>query len=179
MKENLRVSRYNNGELISRNVPTNQWHTTYYGLCTSYNNQISNEIPHGKLYNWYAVSDSRKLCPIGWHVPTDTEFNTLIGLLGGATSAGGKLKQTGTAYWLSPNTGATNHSNFSALGSGRMHYQSGEYDLLLQQGLFWARNQFPNDPSISFSLTVENISAQTYIGGYQNYTGLSVRCLKD
>jgi uncharacterized protein (TIGR02145 family) len=179
MKENLRVSKYNNGDLIPRNVPTSQWFSTYYGLCASYDNQVSNEIPHGKLYNWYAVSDSRKLCPIGWHVPTEIEFNTLIGLLGGVTSAGGKLKQTGTLYWLTPNTGATNFSNFSALGSGRMHSQAGEFDLFKEYAIFWAKNQITNDPTVSYSLSLDNVSSGANVGGYQNYTGLSVRCLKD
>ena len=74
-----------------------------------------------QLYNWYAVNTG-KLCPEGWHVPTDDEWTILTDYLGGKSVAGGKLKETGTSHWLSPNTGATNETGFTGLPTGYRNY---------------------------------------------------------
>lgn len=78
----------------------------------------SMKLSFGLLYNWYAATDVRNIAPSGWHVPTPTEFNILTNYLGGMLVAGGKLKETGTTYWDTPNTGAINQYGFSGLGSG-------------------------------------------------------------
>ena len=65
-------------------------------------------------YNWYAVNTG-KLCPGGWHVPSDAEWTILTDFLGGINVAGGKMKEAGLTHWRSPNASATNESNFSAL----------------------------------------------------------------
>jgi len=80
-------------------------------------------IKYGALYNWYAASKNGgmgngSIAPSGWHVPTDAELNYLRAYLGGELLAGGKLKETGLTYWLTPNLNATNETNFSMRGSG-------------------------------------------------------------
>jgi len=79
---------------------------------------ILTNINYGKLYNWYAATDNRNLSNTGWHIPTSTEATTLQTYLGGGTNMGGKLKEIGFTYWLSPNTGATNEVGFNVRGNG-------------------------------------------------------------
>jgi len=117
MKENLKVTRYRNGDIITptnpatldisgESAPKYQW---------AYNGDEGNVAVYGRLYTWYAATDLRNVCPSGWHLPTDTEWTTLTTFLGGFKVAGGKLKETGSAHWQSPSTGATNQSGFTAL----------------------------------------------------------------
>ena len=116
--ENLRTTKYSDGSSIAHVTDNAQWDALVTGgYCWFENNNIY-EIPYGKLYNWYAVDDQRSLCPVGWRIPTVADFNTLIEYLGGTDLAGGKLKQEGTETWSDPNTGATNSSGFTAVGSG-------------------------------------------------------------
>ena len=133
MKENLRVTRYNDGTNIpldtsggsSGNAPGQTWSRTTTGARTVYRHDIGNLATYGYLYNWHAAMGNtgggaapKKICPTGWHVPTDAEWLTLINFLGGESAAGGKMKSTGTTYWRAPNRGATNESGFTALPGG-------------------------------------------------------------
>jgi uncharacterized protein (TIGR02145 family) len=119
MQKNLNVSKYKNGDIITQVTNANQWAALTTGAWCWYNNDSATyAATYGKLYNWYAVNDSRGLAPNGWHVPSDGEWTTLTDYLGGAVLAGGKLKETGTTHWNSPNTGATNSSGFLGLPSG-------------------------------------------------------------
>ncbi len=117
MKENLRTTKYANGDVIPNVTDGNQWSnlTTGAWSCYSNNNQIQNLF--GNLYNWFAVADQRNICPTGWHVPSDVEWITLTDYLGGESVAGGKMKST-AIYWQSPNQDATNESGFSGLPGG-------------------------------------------------------------
>lgn len=86
-----------------------------------YDNNPDNGAIYGKLYNWYAaklLDLDMATAGFGWRVPTSTDFSTLTTTLGGASVAGGKMKMTGLDYWTTPNTGATNESGFTGLGSG-------------------------------------------------------------
>jgi len=114
MKENLRTGKYRNGNDIN----TDWTQVPYVGTASDYAHVSYYDSIYGKLYNWYAVGDARKICPVGFHVPNDTEWIELRTFLGGAAVAGGKMKETDTTYWQSPNTGATNSSGFSARPSG-------------------------------------------------------------
>jgi uncharacterized protein (TIGR02145 family) len=108
MKSNLMVSKYRNGDVIPQVSDPTQWANLTTGAWCYYTNDTANGPIYGKLYNWYAVIDSRGLAPIGWHVPSDLEFTTLSNCLGGEPIAGGKMKATN--LWDSPNTGANNSS---------------------------------------------------------------------
>ena len=130
MAENLRVAKYRNGEAIPIVNLSNEWNNKLKtGVCCSYKNTMDkNKIAtYGLMYNWYAVGDQRNIAPAGWHVPTDADWTTLTTALGGEQLAGLKLKEAGTAHWLSPNTGATNESGFTAIPLGERDYEDGRF----------------------------------------------------
>jgi uncharacterized protein (TIGR02145 family) len=122
MGENLKTTRYNDGSVIPLITDDNTaWETASTNgapAYTWYNNDASNLITYGALYNWYAIdtlsNGNKNVCPTGWHVPTDVEWTTLTTYLG----AGGKMKEAGLAHWTTPNTGATNESGFAGLPGG-------------------------------------------------------------
>ncbi|MBU6331934.1 MAG: hypothetical protein KGQ80_05920, partial [Bacteroidetes bacterium] len=121
-QSNLKVTKYRNGDIIPTGLSNAQWGSTTSGAYAIFNNDPVNDALYGKLYNWYAVTDSRGLCPTGWHVPTDGEWTTLTTFLGGESVAGGAMKSTATqptpGGWNAPNTGATNSSGFTGLPGG-------------------------------------------------------------
>jgi len=123
MVEDLKVTHYRNGDPIQYAPDDLQWMLTIAGAYCWYHNDLSNKTKLGAMYNWFAVIDSRKLTPPGWHVPSDDEWIILEDYLGGREVAGGKLKATGTledgkGLWAFPNLGATNESGFTALPGG-------------------------------------------------------------
>ena len=127
VKENLNVSKYNDGTVIPQVTDPNAWANLTTGAWCYYNNTAANGPIYGKLYNYYAVAGihdtiastpNKVLAPIGFHVPTDTNWTTLTDYLGGLLVAGGEMKEIGTAHWMSPNTGATNSSGFTGLSDG-------------------------------------------------------------
>ena len=126
MTENLRTTVYANGDPIPNITDGFLWSNLTSGALAHFNNDNQIENPYGKLYNWHAVADSRNVCPAGLHIPYESEWNTLINFPdpnanNGNTepkTAGGKMKSTGTQFWQSPNTDATNESGFSALPGG-------------------------------------------------------------
>jgi uncharacterized protein (TIGR02145 family) len=129
MAENLNTSIYRNGDPIMTNLDPAAVQYSTSGAWSYNDNNAVNACPYGKLYNWYACVDSRQLCPTGWHVPSDGEWTTLSTYLGGESVAGGKMRATGdvvsgTGYWLSPNSTATNSSGFSALPGGYRFFNS-------------------------------------------------------
>lgn len=129
--ENLTVSKYNDGTIIPQVTDPTAWGNLTTGAWCYYNNDPANGLIYGKLYNYYAVAGihdtiaatpNKVLAPIGFHVPTDTNWTTLSDYLGGFPVAGGELKEIGTAHWMSPNTGATNSSGFTGLSDGYRWY---------------------------------------------------------
>src|SRR6266496_3426307 len=118
MKENLKTIHYRNGESILTGLSDASWGITTSGAFSIYNNDAANNTVYGKLYNWYAVIDSRKIAPAGWHVPSKAEWTILINSLGGLNLAGGAMKEAGLTHWNTPNSGATNNSGFIGLPAG-------------------------------------------------------------
>jgi len=174
IKQNLRVSKYRNGDSIPTNLSNTQWQNTTSGACAIYNNTSANDSIYGKLYNWYAVADPRGLCPTGWHAPSDAEWTTLVNFLGGSSVAGGKMKAV-SSLWIPPNTGATNSSGFTGLpggvrgniGSSGMGYY----------GYWWSSTQYS---SADAGIRPLNHSIASSYQTYGNKAGgLSVRCVKD
>ncbi len=176
--ENLNTSRYRNGDLIPHVTDREQWRNSTTGAWCYYNNDPANGPIYGKLYNWYAVIDPRGLAPSGWHIPTQTEFQTLITYLGGSVVAGGKLKsRTG---WQSPNDGATNITGFTALPGGNRWYNNfltGGSSAMGTKGSFWSATTVGNTYAYRLDL-FEYSPAAPMIQGYRN-SGCSVRCIKD
>lgn len=181
MKENLKTTKYSDDTNIPNILLNDKWYNTYDGAYCYYSNSSSNASAYGALYNWYAVNTS-KLCPTGWHVPTSSEYNTLASYLGDSNIAGGKMKTTGTTYWNSPNTGASNSSNFSARGGGYRE-PNGTFRNLKNWGVFWTSST----GSDGYVLNRVCWSYNEILGsaGYLEYNGLpmetgaSVRCVKN
>lgn len=187
MAENLKTSIYRNGEAISNVVNNSIWVNTTAGAYSFYDLSSQYECPYGKLYNWFAVSDPRLLCPIGWHVATDAEWSILINHLdpnadGGnfnPNSAGSQLKSTGSQYWLNLNQDATNGSGFSGLPGGfRQEY--GAFNNIGSNGYWWSSTIAEEiDPIFIWARSIGSGvgDATRYLNGKRN--GASVRCIKD
>jgi len=176
MQRNLLVTHYSNGDAIS-NVTDN---ATWGGLSTAayswYNNDAGTyKETYGALYNWYAANDIRNVCPTGWHVPTDAEFTALSTYLGGESVAGGKLKEEGYTHWISPNTGATNETGFTALPGGERETDGG-YSAIEYSAFLWSAT--PWDANSSWARFIANSQEYVLRSYYNNKYGYSVRCIK-
>ncbi len=182
MKENLKVSKYRNGDLISTNLDNTSWQNTTSGAYAIYNNDAANNTTYGKLYNWFAVADPRGLCPAGWHVPSDAEWTTLENFLGGASvAAGGKMKSTGTiqastGLWQDPNTGATNSSGFTAFPGGTRDFVGAFYNLG-GTGFWWSSTE--NTSTFAWLRALSYYFANSSRVDDNKTYGFSVRCLRD
>ncbi len=176
MSENLKVSKYRNGESISTGLSDVNWSSTTTGAYAVYNNDAANNISYGKLYNWYAIADPRNVCPTGWHVPSDAEWTALTTFLGGESVAGGKMKSTGTQFWVSPNVGATNESNFTGLPGG-YRYDSGTYGYSGGLGAWWSST--PQDSNNAWYRYLFYYYGVAYRFDSNKHYGYSVRCIKD
>jgi uncharacterized protein (TIGR02145 family) len=174
MVENLNVTHYRNGDPIPNVTSDPTWMTLTTGAYCNYNNDLNNAATYGRLYNWYAVNDSRKIAPAGWHVPSGAEFTTLQLNYGGANVAGGPLKESGTVHWNSPNDGATNSNGFTALPGGRRGVSLGTIYLsgLGLEGDWWQSNT-------NQYFLMSTFSAMFYQYTAESQTGLSVRLLHD
>jgi uncharacterized protein (TIGR02145 family) len=176
MVENLKTTRYRNGDAIQDGTSPELWVFGITGAYRMYDNDVSNSHTYGLLYNWYAVNDPRNICPAGWHVPTDPEWNTLVTYLGGDNVAGGKLKETGTTHWISPNIGATNSSGFTALPGGRAICDA-TFDYLGERGEWWCAMEC--DAGNAWYIGLIYLSGFIYKDYNTKKNGFSVRCLKD
>ena len=176
MVENLRTTKYNDGTSIPLVTDAAAWSTlTTPAYCWYNNDEATFKSTYGALYNWYAVNTG-KLCPTGWHVPSDAEWATLITYLGDTTKAGGKLKETGTTHWVSPNTGATNSTGFTALPGGS-HYTNGVFYLNGKYGWYWGTTE--NTSSDAWHIYLQYNTSLIYRTAGSKGLGFSVRCLKD
>jgi uncharacterized protein (TIGR02145 family) len=123
MAENLKATKYNDGSPITFVGPTDMWFVTGKAeYCWFANSDIRFRNTYGALYNWYAVN-SLKLCPVGWHVPEDSEWQVLKDYLGGAAYIGNKIKETGGIHWFNPDINTTNESGFTALPGGYRNFE--------------------------------------------------------
>jgi uncharacterized protein (TIGR02145 family) len=179
MAENMRVTKYRNGDLIPNVTDNSAWTTLTTGAYCSYGNTANKDdiATYGRLYNWYAASDSRNIAPAGWHVPSDAEWTTLITYLGGAIVAEGKMKEAGHTHWAGPNTSATNESGFTALPSGyRVSSNGAFYNLGLFVG-WWSSTAAGAAYAWNRSLNYgSDYCERAYTN---NQFGFSVRLIKD
>jgi uncharacterized protein (TIGR02145 family) len=138
-----------------------------------YDNNGSNCDIYGRLYTWEAATSA---CPDGWHLPSDDEWTTLIDFLGGEDVAGGKMKETGTTHWNSPNTGATNSSGFTALPGGYRNTSGGFYGKGYD-GYWWSATGYSSTDAWSRRLYYDNDGVARLT--YSKEDGFSVRCVRD
>jgi uncharacterized protein (TIGR02145 family) len=178
-QSNLRVSKYRNGDSIPTGLSNSAWQTTAVGAYAVYNNVLGNDTLYGKLYNNNAVTDSRGLCPTGWHVPTNVEWANLVTALGGGSVAGGVLKSTATqptpGGWTVPNTGATNSSGFTARPGG-LRDVNGDFGQLGASGFWWS-SSISGANALARSLSYA--FGSVYLNYLDRFNGFSVRCLRD
>jgi uncharacterized protein (TIGR02145 family) len=213
MKENLRVRRYNDSTVIrfdkSGGTAGDSTGQTWsgggrkYGAYTIYAHDStatpSNLTSYGYLYNWYAAkgiastgsTTYKNICPTGWHVPTDSDWNKLIisihsgadtsGTAIQSTTAGGKMKSTGnntagTGLWTSPNTGADNLSGFTGLPGG-FRSNPGRFEDIRNSALFWSATENTTTTAWSRGLGHNNGNVSRISSIFA--VGASVRCLRD
>lgn len=176
MKENLKVTKYRNGDSIPTTTSSSIPNDSLSKYQWAYTNNESNVATYGRLYTWYAATDSRGLCPTGWHLPTDAEWTTLTDYLGGESVAGGKMKETGTTHWISPNYGADNSSGFTALPGGAS-YHDGSFGNMGYHGIWWSAMESRATTAWYRDLGYDG----SYVGriDVNKNLGFSVRCVKD
>ena len=189
MKENLRVTHYKDGTVIPTGLssgPSGEWYMNDEGAYSVYDNNQQNVEIYGHLYNWYAATDSRGVCPEGWHVPSEQEFNELIEYLGGSDIAGGKLKEAGFEHWNYPNIGATNESGFTALPAGIRYGYADLYQYINLSAFFWSSDYHNIELEQSKYMRVNSDIMPNYADGddaiqyYDDmHRGFSIRCLED
>ncbi len=176
MAENLKVTHCRNGDAIPNVTDNRGWGNYAIGAYCNYDNYASNVATYGRLYNWDAVTDSRQIAPEGWHMPSDEEWQTLVDYLGGSSIAGGKMKETGTSHWISPNSGATNESGFSASPGGyRSNY--GNYYYMGTYAYFWSSTKSYGTIALTWILHYDYSGVER--SGFDKHWGFSVRCVRD
>ncbi|MDD3642821.1 MAG: fibrobacter succinogenes major paralogous domain-containing protein, partial [Candidatus Krumholzibacteria bacterium] len=176
MAENLKVTHYRDGDSIPVVTDDNVWYTLTYGACCAYDNSSDNLDVYGRLYNWRAVSDPRGIAPEGWHVATDNEWSTLVVQLGGASVAGGEMKEMGTDHWLAPNEDANDSAGFTALPGGGRGYM-GYFIGLQNNAWFWSATEYST--SRAYLRELSAYDAVIYRLNHAKDYGYSVRCVKD
>lgn len=179
MSKNLDSITFSNGEIIPQAQTNEEWEKagkeSKPAWCY-YQNDPVNGQHYGKLYNWYAVKDTRRLAPQGWHIPDAAEWQTLIDASGSGELAAGKLKKAGTAYWNHPNAGATDESGFSALPGGYRDNKGGFYTLG-NYATFWTASECGR--SSAWGRHMSRGDTKVYLNGISKSYGFSVRCIKD
>lgn len=169
MVENLRAMRYNDGTSIPLVTDSAAWASLNGPGYTTYNNttNIDTITTYGRLYNGYAVNTG-KLCPKGWRVPTESDWNILIDYLGGESVAGGKLKELGTAQWSEGNI-ADNSSGFTALPGGNRGANAKFFNMG-ENAYYWSQ---------TLGFYINSGGTAMYSMAFSNNFGLSVCCIKE
>jgi uncharacterized protein (TIGR02145 family) len=196
MAENLNTSVYRNGDAIENVTGVNEWlysDTVETGAWCYYNNNGNAfECPYGKLYNYHAISDARGVCPVGWHIPSDAEWQQLVAFIDPALnlSAYGELPESSiagaalTSLWDQPyfSSTAANSKGFSNIGGGiRYGFPGQDFEGIGGVGSYWSNseNLNPSDGTVAYV----NGRMISYIGVYRMpfgpFYGLSARCLRD
>ena len=177
MTENLKTTKYNNGDRIIHDTIDSQWGSSADGAYCFYLYEPQMKDYSGCLYNWFAVNDVRGIAPAGWHVPTDADWNTLATYLGGASIAGGKLKEAGDTHWYDPNTGATNETGFTALPGGFLYASLVTFNNAGKYAYWWSATNASSDNGGTWAVDYQS----TVLSGYSStkYNGYSVRCIKN
>jgi len=189
MAENLKTTKYADGTAIPLVNTTSTWDAltaTSKAYCW-YNDDIANKATYGALYTWAAAmndaasvttnpSGIQGVCPTGWHLPSDAEWTQLTTYLGGESDAGGKLKETGTTHWTSPNISATNETGFTALPGG-FRSTNGTFSNIGNYGYWWSASEY--DTTYAWYRFMYNNVSIVYRSYKNKEVGYTVRCLRD
>jgi uncharacterized protein (TIGR02145 family) len=176
MAENLKTAKYNDGTTIPLVTDEKAWEALITpGYCWYNKDATTSKGTYGALYNWYTVN-TKKLCPQGWHIPVDAEWTILTTSLGGESAAGTKLRESGSAHWQKPNSGATNSSGFNALPGGYRN-NHGVFANINFFGFWWSATEYV--PTASYCLSIGCASSEVLRIFSMKKNGYSVRCIKD
>ena len=185
MLENLRTTKYNDGTSIPLVTDASAWDLLSTPAYCYYDTTGSDYAAYtqdtfGALYNYFVVADTNSLnvCPVGWHVPTVTEWLSLESFLGGQGVAGAKMKQAGLTHWNSPNSGATNESGFTGMPGG-MRTNSGTFITIGDIGFWWSSSEGEIDMDRAWDLSLHHFETDAAIVTNVKEHGFSVRCLRD
>lgn len=184
MAENLLTDHYRNGDPIPIETDDSSWNVLQIGAsCWMANDSARFHCPYGKLYNAFALEDSRSICPTGWHIPSAAEWNILENNLGGMDSAGGKLMSISLDWGV--RTNRNNSSGWSALPGGMRIAAPGGIQISgpdfrdqAQKGYWWTSTTNSGGTQNTYRV-LDTSNTQLLSGSYNKTYGLSVRCIKD
>ena len=188
MAENLKTTKYRNVDPIPNATDQTEWNALRTGAFCNYDNLIYRAETYGRLYNNFAVSDSRNIAPVGWHVPSVEEWQILIDFCGGNDIASDVLKEAGLTHWNAPNPydtqaiqmtprGATNESGFTALPGGM---RSNEFEYLNMNGVWWTTEVDYLAYEVKAVIISSNFSYRNvFKGSIPLRYGVSIRCIQD
>jgi len=187
---NSDVTTYRDGTPIPQVTNMATFSNSTTGAWCYYNNDPTNGPIYGKIYNWYAIAGiydaasladpslRKQFAPDGYHVPSSTEYSTLFTFL---SNNGGKMKESGTAHWVTPNTGATNSSGFTALPTGQLSFDGSSFQFIGQYGYYWSST--PAAPQgggpTAKGMRLDYNNTNILLSDFYIRTGLYVRCIKD
>lgn len=182
MAENLETTHYRDGTAIPNVTSNSAWMGLTNGAYCWPLNMPENKDLYGAYYNWFTVVNNHNLCPLGWHIPSTTEFEILEDFLGGSNIAGGKMKTTGTieeetGLWKSPNSGADNSSGFTTVPAGYRNWDGNFYGMGGDSEGFWT--SVSKDSRDSYSRSYRYNTSESQDGNYWKTAGSSIRCVKD
>ncbi len=175
MTENLKTTKYNDGAAIPNIRDSVNWASSYSPAYCWYRNDSTANDSYGALYTLYAVN-SKKLCPTGWHIPTDTEWTMLFDFFGGESIAANKLKETVTIHWRSSYNEVTNESGFTALPGG-LRGLDGSFLSRTWYGYWWIAPY--GAPNTGYAVCMSYEGGQIYTWQFIERIGCSVRCIKN
>jgi uncharacterized protein (TIGR02145 family) len=186
MVENLKTTKYNDGTAIQELTDNTEWKSDSAGAFCWYNNDLAtNGSTYGALYNWQVINTG-KLCPTGWHVPTNSEWAQLIDYLGGDSIACDMLKDNSGMYWTysAKDTFSSNETGFTALPGGYRDLK-GTFSKINNIGIWWASTSFDvytsatSKLSYAYLFSLNKDSVNVTIGANRLNMGFSVRCVRD
>ena len=195
MVENLKTTKYRNGDLIPNVTDGIQWGNLTTGGYCNYNDDSAIGNKHGKLYNWYAMNDSRNIAPIGWHVPSDADWSKLTIYIGANLGTSGTFEKalaSKTDWVNSTKSGAVgndlsknNTSGFTALPGG-FRYEGGNssengYRDVGNYGYWWLTGVSDEGGGLHgiYNVFVSYNDSDSDYRAYSKESGLSIRCIKD
>jgi len=178
LRPNLKVTHFRNGIPIPNVTGALTWASLASGARCYYNNDSATyDSVYGPLYNWYAANDPNGICPAGWHVSTNAEWEAAESYLGGVYVAGGKMKEAGTLHWASPNYGATNSSGFTGLPGGARDPNTNTYRWKSENGFWWTSTVVNTSLAWSVYFYYQDTGAD-HNPTSMKY-GFSIRCVQD
>lgn len=181
MKKNLNVDHYRNGDPIPQVQDPTEWKKLKTGAWCYYANDPANGEKYGKLYNWYAVNDPRGLAPVGWHIPSNDEWEILINHFGGAGTAkfsappkyAGKRMKSASG-WEKMDDNGTDEGGFNGLPAGQRQ-KNGSFNYIGKFAAFWSSSTFSQPTSIL--LNSIGFKDEVFLWAYPSEMGISVRCI--